>query len=66
MNMESTTPRLLRMSNSIISFFDPNCKGTDQNLHDPGVIFVVAGNYIIRKVLVDQGSSTNILYASTL
>ena len=27
---------------------------------------MVAGNYIIRKVLVNQGSSVDILYASTL
>ena len=39
---------------------------TDQNLYDPVVIFVVIRNYIIKKVLVDEGSSVDILYASTL
>ena len=27
---------------------------------------MVVGNYIVRKVLVDQGSSADVLYASTL
>ena len=60
------TLRPPKTSNSVISFSDLNFKGTNQNLHDPVVIFFVAGNYIIQKVLVDQGISTDILYASTL
>ena len=54
------------MPNLVISFSDLDFKGTDQNLHDPVVISMVARNYIVRKVLVDQGSSTDILYTSTL
>ena len=50
----------------VISFFDPNFKGTNQNLHDRVVISVVTRNYIVRKLLVNQGSSVDIFYTSTL
>ena len=63
MTLESTLLRLPKTSNMVISFSDLDFKGIDQNLHDPTV---VVGNYIIWKVLVDQGSSTDILYDSTL
>ena len=56
----------IKNTNSIISFSNLDFKGTDQNLHDPIVISIVAGNYIDRKVLVNHGSSADILYASTL
>ena len=35
-------------------------------MYDSMVIFLVARNKIIRRVLVDQGSLTDILYASTV
>ena len=54
------------MSSLVISFSDHDFKGTDQNLRNPMVISVVTGNYIAQKVLVDQGSSADILYASML
>ena len=60
MNVESNPLRPSNTPNSMISFFDLDFKGIDHNLHDPMVIFMVARNYIIRKVLVD------ILYASIL
>ena len=56
MAMESNPPRAPKTPNSVISFSNFDFKGTDQNLHDPMVNFVVAGNYIIRKVLVDAST----------
>lgn len=64
--VESTPPHPLKAPNPIISFSNLNFKGTDQNLNNPMVIYVVAGNSIIWKVLVYQGSLPDILYASTL
>ena len=66
MNMESNPPRPPKTPNQVILLSDLDFKGADQNLHDLVVISVVVGNYIIRKVLVNQGSLANILYASTL
>ena len=66
MVMEATLPQPPKISNPVISFSDLDFKGTDQNLHDPMVISMVVGDYIICKVLVDQGSSIDILYAFTL
>ena len=62
----STPPWPSKMLNSIISFSNLDFTRTDQNLHNLVVISVVIGNYIIRKVLVDQESSADNLYASTL
>ena len=56
----------LKILNLVISLSDLDFKGTDQNLHDLMVIFVVVGHYIIWKLLLDQGSSVDILYAYTL
>lgn len=47
MTVESILVRLLKTSNPIISLSDLDFKGTDHNLHDPIVIFMVTGNYII-------------------
>ncbi|WOL20470.1 hypothetical protein Cni_G29275 [Canna indica] len=49
----------------IIVFYESNFRETDQNLHDPIIISVIAGNFIIKKVHVDQGSSADILFHST-
>ena len=56
MNVELNPPRPLKTSSLVISFFDHDFKGTDQNLHDPMVISLVVRNYTVQKVLVDQGS----------
>ena len=66
MIVESPPPRPLKMPNPVISFSDLDFKEIDHNLHDLVVISMVLGNYIIQKVLVDQGSSTDILCTSTL
>ncbi|WOL01432.1 hypothetical protein Cni_G10148 [Canna indica] len=49
----------------IISFYEFSFQGTNQNLHDPVIIYVIIGNFIIKKVIVDQGSSPDILFYST-
>ena len=40
MFIEPTPPQTLETLNLVISFSDLDFKGTDQNLHDPMVIFV--------------------------
>lgn len=62
------TVDLLRptIPSQLISFFIFNFHGVDQNLHDPVIISIVAGNFIFRKVLVDLGCSTDILFYSYL
>ena len=60
------TEQKMMAQHPVISFSDRDFKGIDQNLDDPMVISIMAANYIIKKVLVDQGSSADILYLSTL
>ena len=50
----------------MIFFIDRDFEGIDQNLDDPMVVSIVVANFWVKKVLVDQGSSTNLLYLSTL
>ena len=64
--VESTPLWPLKTSNLVISFSNIDFKGANQNQHDPMVISVVIGNYIIQKILLDEGSLANILYISTL
>ncbi|WOL00445.1 hypothetical protein Cni_G09158 [Canna indica] len=37
-----------------------------RNLHDPAVISVIASDFLVWKVLVDQGSSANVMFYPTL
>jgi len=48
-----------------IIFTNNDFHGLDQEQDDPMVIIVEIENYAIKKVLVDQGSSVNILYSAT-
>ncbi|KAJ1414947.1 hypothetical protein SESBI_18459 [Sesbania bispinosa] len=48
-----------------ITFSDLDFKGIKPHKHDPMVIKVRIVNYNVQQVLVDQGSSTDILYWST-
>ncbi|XP_020211749.1 uncharacterized protein LOC109796489 [Cajanus cajan] len=48
-----------------ITFTEANFKGIDPDQDDPMVISVKIHNCIIRKTLVDQGSSADILYWNT-
>uniref|UniRef100_A0A151UHV5 Gag-pol polyprotein n=2 Tax=Cajanus cajan TaxID=3821 RepID=A0A151UHV5_CAJCA len=48
-----------------ITFTDRDFQGVDPVQDDPMVISVEINNYIVRKTLVDQGSSADILYWKT-
>ena len=61
MVVEKMPPHLPKTPNPVISFSNFDLKGINQNLHDLMIISVVTGNYIARKVIVDQGRSANIL-----
>ncbi|WOL07602.1 hypothetical protein Cni_G16346 [Canna indica] len=50
----------------VISFYDSDYQGIDKNLHDPVIISVFVAGFLVRKVLVDQGSSVDILFYPTL
>ena len=45
-----------------ITFTDDDFYGVDFNQDDPMVIRVIIANFEVRRVLVDQGSSANILF----
>jgi len=45
-----------------ITFTDDDFHGLDYQQDDPMVITVEIENYAVKKVLVDQGSSVDILY----
>ncbi|RDX90473.1 hypothetical protein CR513_27652, partial [Mucuna pruriens] len=49
----------------IITFMNQNFIGTNLEQNDPMVITVEAANFAVNKVLVNQGSSANIMYMST-
>jgi len=48
-----------------ITFTDKDFKGMDPTQDDPMVISVEIDNFTIKKALVDQGSSVDILYWKT-
>ncbi|XP_052171626.1 uncharacterized protein LOC127787603 [Diospyros lotus] len=50
----------------MISFTEEDFKGINQNLNDPMVISVVTANFWVKKVLIDQGSSADLMYLSVL
>ena len=54
-------PRL----NTAITFSDSDLKGCQHPHDDPLVIRVVVANKTIHRVLVDNGSSADIIFAST-
>ncbi|RDY02956.1 hypothetical protein CR513_13514, partial [Mucuna pruriens] len=54
-----------RRSGLVITFDDPDMKHGAFSRDEPMVISVIAAEYRIEWVLVDQGSSANILYWST-
>ncbi|XP_020211150.1 uncharacterized protein LOC109795981 [Cajanus cajan] len=56
-------PKMPRMPS--ITFFDRDFRGVDPILDDPMVISVEMHNCIVKKTLVDQGSSADILYWNT-
>ena len=48
-----------------ITFVDDDFHGLDHQQDDPMVITVEIENYVVKKVIVDQGNSVNILYWAT-
>jgi len=59
--------KLERMArHPMISFTGRDFEGINQNLDDPMVVSIIAPNFIVKKVLIDHGSSANLLYLSTL
>ena len=49
----------------LITFTDADFEGIEPNHDDPVVVKVEVANWLVCKVLVDQGSSVDILYWST-
>ncbi|XP_020987691.1 uncharacterized protein LOC110275776 [Arachis duranensis] len=66
MTMEGSRPvRQTSVLTSHIDFSATDFKTTCPNLDDPVVISVHIGELIIKKVLLDPGSSANVLFYST-
>ena len=57
----SKLPRL----DTTIAFSDADLEGCQHPHDDPLVIRVVVANKIVHRVLIDNGSSTDIIFAST-
>ena len=67
MTVRSTKHWTRKMAQHPVIFFtNEDYVGINQNLDDHMVILVVAANFVIKKVLVNQGSLTDLLYLSTL
>ncbi|WOL11030.1 hypothetical protein Cni_G19791 [Canna indica] len=58
---DAARPQMPTIKALIISFFESDFREIDKNLHDRVVISVIADNFIVMKVLVDRGSSADIL-----
>ncbi|XP_052724090.1 uncharacterized protein LOC128193934 [Vigna angularis] len=62
-SLHSVNPvEMVRRSMPSITFSNEDFHAPDPNQNDPMVITAVISRYNVGKVLVDQGSSTNILY----
>ncbi|RDX87871.1 hypothetical protein CR513_30596, partial [Mucuna pruriens] len=59
------TPLGKRMSGPVITFIDRDMRRGGPRCDEPMVISVIAAEYKIERVLIDQGSSANILYWTT-
>ncbi|RDX83725.1 hypothetical protein CR513_35327, partial [Mucuna pruriens] len=63
-NVHSKVNRVRRKL-PLITFTDQDFVGTDPKQNDPMIITVEVANFDVKKVLIDQGSLTKILYMST-
>ena len=48
-----------------ITFSDSDFQGVDANQDDPVVITIELENFVVKKVLIDQGSLVDIIYWKT-
>ncbi|CAL5335379.1 unnamed protein product [Camellia sinensis] len=55
-------PRSEGSSDSSISFSDDDLEGVDLPYNDPLVIYLKVGDHLVNKILVDTGSSVNVMY----
>ncbi|XP_057756244.1 uncharacterized protein LOC130975463 [Arachis stenosperma] len=62
---ESAIPRPNNSNRLAISFNSDDYKATDRNLDDPVVITAKVGEPLVKKILMDPGSSADVLFYST-
>ncbi|XP_015960908.1 uncharacterized protein LOC107484875 [Arachis duranensis] len=62
---ESTIPRPTNSDKPGISFNPEDYKAADRNLDDPVVITAQVGEPLVKKILMDPGSSADVLFYST-
>ncbi|XP_072083590.1 uncharacterized protein [Arachis hypogaea] len=62
---ESTIPWPTNADKPGISFSPEDYKAADRNLEDPVVITAQVGEPLVKKILMDPGSSTDVLFYST-
>ncbi|CAL5390113.1 unnamed protein product [Camellia sinensis] len=55
-------PRSEGSSDSSISFCDDDLEGVDLPYNNPLVIYLKVGDHLVNKILVDTGSSVNVMY----
>ncbi|XP_052111673.1 uncharacterized protein LOC127743059 [Arachis duranensis] len=66
MTMTKSTPsQPINSDKPEISFVPKDDKATDRNLDDPIVITAQVGEPLVKKILMDPGSSTDVLFYST-
>ncbi|XP_016206952.1 uncharacterized protein LOC107647388 [Arachis ipaensis] len=62
---ESTAPQQPNKDRPEISFIAKDFKANDRNLDDPVVITAQVGEPLVKKILMDPGSSADVLFYST-
>ncbi|XP_072064486.1 uncharacterized protein [Arachis hypogaea] len=62
---ESTPSQPINRDKPEISFIPKDYKANDQNLDDPVVIKAQVGEPLVKKILMDPGSSVDVLFYST-
>ena len=58
-------PKMARIGNPVIGFIEEDARRLHHSYDDALVVSIQVGDYNTRQVLVDNGSSTNILYYLT-
>ncbi|XP_059629950.1 uncharacterized protein LOC132272898 [Cornus florida] len=60
--MTSPPTKLPRVEESVITFSEEDDKGIHQPHDDPLVVSMVVANFTVRRILIDNGSSADILF----